>query len=397
MNADPRRPGDRDTARPALGAALECPGKLGQFAFPPDERHAAKHTRRVADAILGRWRSAWCIPTTRSTSCPARSGCTSRSRSGHGLPVRARARGAQGARREQAAAADGPPDRVLHQVRRAGAGSVRGRRRNAARRGDRPRRRGARSASRSSRAGSTSTSGGARLRRRTRRRGPAARRPRAVRSRAAARTFDPSRLRAAARRCAARCCRRWPTDRSTSSPPTRPTTPSCKLTMAGGALAETFANRRTDYAMVTDDPADLANSADYDEFLDRMEAVLRRAAARPAAGRLCGRHRPRRVPGRPLPVHRRGPRGAGRARRPRPEGRPDLVPGRHAAAAVRLSEGVRAEHRPPAHPGAARRVAARVSSQSPLGDLRGPLRSRPPTGRRRRQWTATASTRCRRS
>jgi DNA modification methylase len=46
------------------------------------------------------------------------------------------------------------------------------------------------------------------------------------------------------------------------------------LTMAGGALAERFANRRTDYAMVSDDPADLANSPDYETFLDRMELVL---------------------------------------------------------------------------------------------------------------------------
>ena len=46
------------------------------------------------------------------------------------------------------------------------------------------------------------------------------------------------------------------------------------MTMAGGALAESFANRRTDYAMVTDDPADLANLADYPAFLDRMTEVL---------------------------------------------------------------------------------------------------------------------------
>jgi DNA modification methylase len=46
------------------------------------------------------------------------------------------------------------------------------------------------------------------------------------------------------------------------------------LTMAGGALAERYANRRTDYAMVSDDPADLANSADYPSFLDRLEQVL---------------------------------------------------------------------------------------------------------------------------
>jgi DNA modification methylase len=46
------------------------------------------------------------------------------------------------------------------------------------------------------------------------------------------------------------------------------------MTMAGGALAEAHANRRTDYAMVTTDPADLANAADYQTFLDRMESVL---------------------------------------------------------------------------------------------------------------------------
>ena len=42
------------------------------------------------------------------------------------------------------------------------------------------------------------------------------------------------------------------------------------MTMAGGPLAETHANRRTDYAMVTDSAADLANAPDYATFLDRM-------------------------------------------------------------------------------------------------------------------------------
>jgi DNA modification methylase len=46
------------------------------------------------------------------------------------------------------------------------------------------------------------------------------------------------------------------------------------MTMAGGPLAEAHANRRTDYAMVTDDPADLANAPDYATFLDRMTTVL---------------------------------------------------------------------------------------------------------------------------
>ena len=46
------------------------------------------------------------------------------------------------------------------------------------------------------------------------------------------------------------------------------------ITMSGGKLAEQHANRRTDYAMVTDHDGDLANSADYATYLDRMEAVF---------------------------------------------------------------------------------------------------------------------------
>jgi DNA modification methylase len=46
------------------------------------------------------------------------------------------------------------------------------------------------------------------------------------------------------------------------------------MTMAGGALAETHANRRTDYAMVTESADDFANSVDYPAFLDRMEVVF---------------------------------------------------------------------------------------------------------------------------
>ena len=53
-----------------------------------------------------------------------------------------------------------------------------------------------------------------------------------------------------------------------------PYNPQLRITMSGGALAERFANRRTDYAMVTDDPADLANSASYEEYLERMGALF---------------------------------------------------------------------------------------------------------------------------
>jgi DNA modification methylase len=50
------------------------------------------------------------------------------------------------------------------------------------------------------------------------------------------------------------------------------------LTMAGGRLAETHANRRTDYAMVSDAEADLANAADYPTFLERMGEVFAEVA-----------------------------------------------------------------------------------------------------------------------
>jgi len=46
------------------------------------------------------------------------------------------------------------------------------------------------------------------------------------------------------------------------------------ITMAGGKLAEEHTNRRTDYAMVTEHAGDLANSADYGTFLDRMEELF---------------------------------------------------------------------------------------------------------------------------
>jgi DNA modification methylase len=59
-----------------------------------------------------------------------------------------------------------------------------------------------------------------------------------------------------------------------------PYNPQLKVTMSGGPLAERFANRRTDYAMRSDQPGDLANCATYEEYLERMGVVfglLRRA------------------------------------------------------------------------------------------------------------------------
>ena len=53
-----------------------------------------------------------------------------------------------------------------------------------------------------------------------------------------------------------------------------PYNPQLRPTMAGGPLALEHANRRTDYSMISEDPADLANSATYVEYLDRMERVF---------------------------------------------------------------------------------------------------------------------------
>ena len=46
------------------------------------------------------------------------------------------------------------------------------------------------------------------------------------------------------------------------------------MTMAGGKLAEAHANRRTDYAMVSGDPADLANAPTHEAYLGLMERAF---------------------------------------------------------------------------------------------------------------------------
>jgi DNA modification methylase len=49
-----------------------------------------------------------------------------------------------------------------------------------------------------------------------------------------------------------------------------PYTVQLPMTMAGGRLARAHANRRTDYAMVSGDPADLANAPSHDAYLALM-------------------------------------------------------------------------------------------------------------------------------
>ncbi len=53
-----------------------------------------------------------------------------------------------------------------------------------------------------------------------------------------------------------------------------PYNPQLRQTMTGGRLAERYANRRTDYAMVSERAEDLANSATYEEYLERMALVF---------------------------------------------------------------------------------------------------------------------------
>jgi DNA modification methylase len=57
------------------------------------------------------------------------------------------------------------------------------------------------------------------------------------------------------------------------------------MTMAGGRLAEAHANRRTDYAMVSEDARDLANLPDYPAFLEAMTEILSELLRVTKAGR----------------------------------------------------------------------------------------------------------------
>ncbi len=95
-----------------------------------------------------------------------------------------------------------------------------------------------------------------------------------------------------------------------------------------------------------------------------------------------GGDRPRCLPGRTVPLHRRGARGPSRGRRAGAQRRPDLVPGGHEVAAVRLPTGIRPEHRAPAHRRAAEGAgprAASVASARSRGRPRGRHRPGCPT------------------
>ncbi len=59
------------------------------------------------------------------------------------------------------------------------------------------------------------------------------------------------------------------------------------MTMAGGRLAAGHANRRTDYAMISNSDADLANQPTYEAYLERMGAVFGELARVLAPNRYC--------------------------------------------------------------------------------------------------------------
>ena len=271
-----------------------------------------------------------------------------------GLPVRARARGAEGAWREQATAAHGPADRVLH-AGPASSSSTRSRA-SAERCSGRPSRavRGGRSASSSIRAGSPSTTRSCRSRRGARRLGPTLadlghgrpgrRRGRSTRPGSRCGSGDALALlptledgigrlrrdRSALQPAAAADDGRRRTGRDARQPPDR-LRDDQRRTGRPGQRRRTIRRSSTDGGGVR--RARAASCA-------TVAMPSSSSATRTRTGATCSP----------------GPDLAGRARgsRSRAEGRPHLVPGRDAATTVRLSAGLRAEHRPPAHPGAAR-------------------------------------------
>ena len=140
-----------------------------------------------------------------------------------------------------------------------------------------------------------------------------------------------------------------------------PYNPQLKITMAGGKPAprSTRTGAPTTRWSRRSLEATWPTAASYPEFLDRMEAVfaeLRRVLR--DARYACVIVRDAYQDGR---YRFTGSDLAARAERSRlrHQGRPDLVPGRNPSTALRLSALVRAEHRPPAHPGAASRLTAR--------------------------------------
>ena len=232
---DPGRPVEEDRARPPMRRIVERGGKAGEGLVAPHELRARVRGRhdgiiRAASARLDRHdRHPEPAASRQHAQRAARRGVAvlHQVAADHGLPVRAGPRRPEGPWREQAAAPDGPPDRVLQPDRRARARPLRRGRRHAPRGGHRARPApGARDRARAA------------LGDRVRVGRPRPRRPSATgwapSSRTSARptragreaSTQPGWSCASATRW--RSCRRSTTARSTWSPPIRRTTCSCR-------------------------------------------------------------------------------------------------------------------------------------------------------------------------
>ena len=256
---DPGRPVDQDGPRPAVRGIVEGRREIGERLFATHEPGA-----RIPDRHAGiiRAASARLDPDDGPPAlAPPRQHAQRAARRGvallhqvaahDGLPVRARARRAQGPWRQQAAAPDGPAHRVLQSDGRARARPVRRGRRHAARGGHRQRpAAGDRHRARAALGGHLRSASCATC--------P----PSATVSVRSSPTSAP-RIRAGRggsthRVCGSMSATRWRScrrmaggsvDLVATDPPYNLQLP---MTMAGGPLAEQHANRRTDYAMVTD-------------------------------------------------------------------------------------------------------------------------------------------------
>ena len=115
-DADARGSREHDATVPPVSGTLQRIGEPGELALPPHERHGPRIAPCVRDTAYVTDRP---VHDRQHPQRADRGGVALLHEVAvdDGLPVRAGPRGAQGARRQQAAAADGPADRVLHEGR----------------------------------------------------------------------------------------------------------------------------------------------------------------------------------------------------------------------------------------------------------------------------------------
>ena len=364
----------------------------GQAVYEPGRRTPTRVTltRSLRIAATPKRRLPGCdrCPTrpTTSTSCRARSGSTSRSRSwttaypselGH---ARGKAHGANKPPRLMARLIE-----FFTRTGRARAGPVRRRRRDPARGRDRPRAAPSASGSSWTRAGRRSTRETVAARaRRAGRRGAAAGGPGTRRSgrRAHASTRPAASCAVGDARELLPALPAASVDFVATDPPYNVQLP---MTMAGGPLAETHANRRTDYAMVSELRATSPTCPTTPPSSDAMGEVLGEVAPRAPPGPVRRADRARRLPGRPVPVHGVGPAARADAAGLVPKGDIAWYQAGTRLRPVRLPAVVRAEHRAPAHRGAAQGAGRRAPSAARVS---GEVGQQDVLVRRERPWAA---------